>query len=193
MALRGRFRVQSATVGLQNRLWGGAEPSQVGSIPIHPRQGFSEAIRGRRAEGTRLPAECPCRTGRAVRRGDRSGRENATQGRTMALAESASRSCTSTWRRERESPAVGTPSAPCGCWTGTSTALSDRARASGLHTRRNALGPRKWVTLSAQSQGCAVSQHLDTPSKAITEAVADLPVAPATSRCVPNPGATAYR
>jgi hypothetical protein len=25
---------------LQNRLWGGAEPSQVGSIPIHPRQGL---------------------------------------------------------------------------------------------------------------------------------------------------------
>ena len=45
----------------------------------------------------------------------------------------------------------------------------------------------------AQSQGCADSQHLDTPSRAITEAVADVPVAPATGRCVPHPGATAYR
>ena len=26
------------SVDLQNRLWGGAEPSQVGSIPIHPRR-----------------------------------------------------------------------------------------------------------------------------------------------------------
>src|SRR5262245_57372537 len=44
MALRGRFRVQPATAGLQNRLWGGAEPSQVGSIPIHPRQGLFQKI-----------------------------------------------------------------------------------------------------------------------------------------------------
>src|SRR5215472_6482517 len=29
------------SVDLQNRLWGGAEPSQVGSIPIHPRHNIN--------------------------------------------------------------------------------------------------------------------------------------------------------
>jgi hypothetical protein len=33
-----------ASRGLQNRLWGGAEPSQVGSIPIHPTRAFSEDL-----------------------------------------------------------------------------------------------------------------------------------------------------
>ena len=33
--------------------------------------------------------------------------------------------CTSTWMKGWARPAAGTPSAPCGCWTGTSVALSD--------------------------------------------------------------------
>jgi hypothetical protein len=36
----GRFRVQDDPGDLQNRPWGADEASQVGSIPIHPRQGF---------------------------------------------------------------------------------------------------------------------------------------------------------
>ena len=97
------------------------------------------------AEGPGLLADRRRRARRTGRRGHRSCGEDGT-GRAMAARGPPRRSrSTSTWKAAPASPAAGTHSAPCACWTGIQHKTN--AGAAGNGTGNNLNWPVQWHSL----------------------------------------------